>query len=125
LLEVLSVYRPQTFPHYVLSMRYLVVLNISNGNITSLPASMVVLSRLMAFYASNNKISKVPPVVGGFLDTLKIVDLASNELTEIPVAIFGETSPIRVILSGNRITHIPQDFCTNLVLESKLDSLIL
>lgn len=80
-------------------------LDLSNNQLTSLPAEMAQLTRLKIFFASNNRFECLPEVLGQ-CDSLEMVGFKSNKINNVPAG----SLPVKLrwlILSDNQIGSLP------------------
>ena len=95
-----------TFPLEILSLAdSLEILDLSNNQLTTLPAEIAQLTKLKILFASNNLFDTLPAVLGQ-CPNLEMVGFKSNQINQVP-----ETSlPIKLrwlILTDNRIEVLP------------------
>jgi len=95
-----------TFPLEILSLAdSLEILDLSNNQLTTLPAEIAQLTKLKILFASNNQFVTLPEVLGQ-CPNLEMVGFKSNQINQVP-----ETSlPIKLrwlILTDNRIEVLP------------------
>lgn len=82
----------------------LIEIKISYNNITNID-NIVNFKKLKNFYASDNKLKKVPEL--NILQNLKIVDLSNNQLTEFPK--IEKLSNFTLYIRNNQIEYIPEE----------------
>jgi hypothetical protein len=81
------------------------VLDVSSNALTTLPDSLAGLSRLHTFFASNNRFTSLPPVLGR-LPVLDTLGFKANQIAEVQASALAPT--LRwLILTDNRITALP------------------
>jgi len=90
-------------------------LDISRRNLTKLPDSIGLLTKLREIDASNNKLTSIPKQIG-LLTNLKGLYLENNNLTSIPNQIGFCTNLEDLDLENNKLTSIPSyiDLLVNL-----------
>eukprot|EP00656_Telonema_subtile_P044422 TRINITY_DN50681_c0_g1_i2.p1 TRINITY_DN50681_c0_g1~~TRINITY_DN50681_c0_g1_i2.p1 ORF type:complete len:231 (+),score=62.58 TRINITY_DN50681_c0_g1_i2:132-824(+) len=87
---------------------HLVALELSDGGITQLPASMAALSGLRSLVLSNNDIQSLPWAVFHQMSSLQALILDQNQLTWLPPSICAATNLQVLNCSGNRLRELPE-----------------
>ncbi len=88
-------------------MTSLVVLNLSNNDITALPPNIGYLRALREFDISGNKLMKIPESIGA-LRHLRVLNLSSNRLSQLPQSIC-DLEKLRLLeISMNSINYLPE-----------------
>jgi hypothetical protein len=94
------------FPLEILSLAdSLEILDLSNNQLTSLPAEIVQLTKLKILFASNNQFVTLPEVLGR-CPNLEMISFKSNQINQVP----ENSLPIKLrwlILTDNRIEVLP------------------
>ena len=89
------------FPKEVLGQTNLVILDISDNNLTgALPAEIRHLTKLEELNASNNKMTGIPAEIGQ-LSKLKTLNYANNQITGLPLELGNLTQLDVLDLRGN------------------------
>ena len=119
-----------TFPMEILLLAdSLEILNLSDNNLSSLPAELVQLKKLKIFFASDNNFESLPEVLGE-CENLEMIGLKANIISHVPdnalpaklrwlilteneiVTLpdsLGERPLLqKLALAGNRLTHLPE-----------------
>ncbi len=91
-----------TLPPTVGLLSSLIVLNISNNNISALPSEITQLQQLKTLYLRNNQLRQLPADMDK-LASLEVLDLSLNNFEEIPANLFKIKQLKRLYLSGNDI----------------------
>lgn len=84
----------------------LLVLDISNAGLESLPSSLSECSQLEELNVSGNKLGSLPTWLGG-LSKLRVLVADGAELSSIPYAMRRLTSLSVLSVRGNRLSHLP------------------
>ena len=90
------------------------VLDVSGNALHTLPSGQARLTRLHTLFASNNRFTSLPPVLG-LLPVLDTLGFKANQIAEVPACALAPT--LRwLILTDNRITALPSTLtdCTRL-----------
>ncbi|MFT7683021.1 MAG: hypothetical protein ACI935_002507 [Moritella dasanensis] len=94
------------FPLEILSLAdSLEILDLSNNQLTTLPAEIAQLTKLKILFASNNQFVTLPEVLGQ-CPNLEMVGFKSNQINQVPAA----SLPIKLrwlILTDNRLEVLP------------------
>ncbi|KXO12958.1 serine/threonine protein kinase [Moritella sp. JT01] len=94
------------FPLEILSLAdSLEILDLSNNQLTSLPAEIAQLTKLKILFASNNQFVTLPEVLGQ-CPNLEMVGFKSNQINQVPEASLP-TKLRWLILTDNRIEVLP------------------
>ena len=95
-----------TFPLEILSLAdSLEILDLSNNQLTHLPAEIAQLTKLKILFASNNQFVTLPEVLGQ-CPNLEMVGFKSNQINQVPDA----SLPVKLrwlILTDNRLEVLP------------------
>jgi hypothetical protein len=95
------------FPHAVLELTNLKILNLTGNSITSIPESVGKMSNLTELNLRGNQITSIPQAIGQ-LSNLQALFLNDNQITSIPEVI-GQLSKLeKFLLNNNQITSIPE-----------------
>ena len=94
------------FPLEILSLASsLEILDLSNNQLTTLPAEIAQLTKLKILFASNNQFVTLPEVLGQ-CPNLEMVGFKSNQINQVPAA----SLPVKLrwlILTDNRLEVLP------------------
>ena len=82
-------------PAEIRHLQNLVILNISDNNMTGLPAEIGQLSKLQILNASNNQLTGIPHELGN-LQNLELLDLSGNDISEYDLDSIRERLPASV-----------------------------
>ncbi|HAZ45006.1 MAG TPA: hypothetical protein DCZ55_11165, partial [Cyanobacteria bacterium UBA11371] len=88
------------------SLSNLTGLDLSNNQITEIPAAIASLSNLTKLELSDNQITEIPAAIAS-LSNLTKLNLWNNQIREIPAAIASLSNLTGLDLSGNQIREIP------------------
>ncbi len=89
-------------------MSSLVVLNIANNEISSLPNNLSNLKNLKELDVSGNKLSKIPDSIRALRHQLRILNLSSNRLSHLTNAVC-DLDKVRVVdVSMNMLVSLPE-----------------
>eukprot|EP01090_Pellita_catalonica_P000984 TRINITY_DN10715_c0_g1_i1.p1 TRINITY_DN10715_c0_g1~~TRINITY_DN10715_c0_g1_i1.p1 ORF type:complete len:731 (+),score=77.88 TRINITY_DN10715_c0_g1_i1:43-2235(+) len=97
------------FPSQLWSMHFLVDLDVSCNQITSIPEKLGILANLESFKINNNNLTSVPKEIWGQLTNLKHFHCADNQLSSIPKELFHADGMSFLDLSSNQIRSIPSE----------------
>ena len=87
-------------------MFYILLQNLSNNKLTSLPTSLGNLRSLKTLNVSNNQIAELPYTIG-LLKSVRMLDATHNSLKEVPEEIGDMASLEQLYLRHNQITKLP------------------
>ncbi len=82
-------------------------IDVSNNKLTSIPKSIGLLTKLKGLYLENNKLTSIPNQIG-LCTNLEDLDLENNKLTSIPSYINLLENLEYLNLKRNKLTSIPQ-----------------
>jgi formylglycine-generating enzyme required for sulfatase activity/Leucine-rich repeat (LRR) protein len=82
------------------------ILDLSNQNLTTVPAKICKLKHLISLNLSNNQISKISIEIGELTNLINL-NLSNNNIYTIPESIFKLKSLTSLNLSRNRIARLP------------------
>lgn len=91
-----------TLPSTLGSLSSLIELNASNNNISELPSEITQLKHLKTLYLRNNQLSQLPADIDR-LASLEVLDLSLNKLKQIPTKLFKIKQLKRLYLIGNNL----------------------
>ncbi|KAG0292758.1 cysteinyl-tRNA synthetase [Linnemannia gamsii] len=97
----LSNLSPTLFEH----LKSLEILKLDHNSISSIPATISLLNRLISLTVSNNMLSNLPESIGQ-MESLRILDVHCNNLSELPVAIW-KCSLTTLNVSSNLLENFP------------------
>lgn len=86
----------------------LVELNASSNNIRSMPIEITKLKHLKALYLRDNELEGLPTNIDS-LKSLEVLDLSLNKLKKIPISLFKIKGLKRLYLSGNELKEADID----------------
>ena len=87
-------------------MTQLTKLDLSDNQLTSLPAEIGKLTQLTKLYLSDNQLTSLPAEIGQ-LTQLTELNLSNNQLTSLPAEIGNMTQLTELYLSNNQLTSLP------------------
>lgn len=95
------------FPIEILTLAdTLEILDLSDNQLTRLPAELAQCKKLKILFASNNPFTQLPPVLGQ-LPALEMVGFKSNQISSVPAS--SLPAQLRwLILTDNQITTLPE-----------------
>jgi Leucine-rich repeat (LRR) protein len=99
--------RLRALPASVGALSRLERLELSHNLLTELPDSLVELHRLQDFWVRNNVLSEVPTCLVPGPGALKTLDLSSNQLERVPVALADRPALCMLRLEGNTALQFP------------------
>ena len=117
-----------SLPESISKLTNLQILDLSENRITELPSSIGKLTNLVNLNLSENKITKLPSFIGK-LTQLMTLDLGVNQLTKLPPQIGNLTKLLTLSLDYNKLKSLPPQIgnlerLTSLYLDNnKLESL--
>ena len=85
-----------------------ILLNIENNNLTTLPPEIGNLINLQKFYCSYNKLIALPAEIGNLIN-LKKLDLSNNVLCSLPAEIGRLRNLKKLYLGNNSLTSLPAE----------------
>ncbi|MBF0518304.1 MAG: leucine-rich repeat domain-containing protein [Nitrospirae bacterium] len=86
-----------------------VVLDLSNNGLATLPPEIGNLSKLQRLYINNNGLKTLPPEIGN-LNNLQEINIRYNKLTVLPPEIGKLNNLERLYISENQLTALPIEF---------------
>ena len=93
----------------IIKKKKLKEINLSNSNLTELPAWLGQLTSLQTLYLWGNQLTELPTTFGQLM-ALQTLDLGGNQLTELPTT-FGQLTALQTLnLGSNRLTELPTTF---------------
>lgn len=97
-----------TFPNAIFDLAdSLEILDLSNNDLSELPAELPRLKKLRILFCSNNRFTKLPDVLGQ-CPHLEMIGFKSNQINEVSSASLP-TKTRWLILTDNQITQLPED----------------
>ena len=95
---------------------------VNNSAVAELPDNLFRGLKISNLQMNNAKISKISPnAFRGLEDTLQGLNLAENELTEVPVETLRTLRLLNNLdLTNNRIQYVPNNLCCHICKEEKL-----
>ena len=95
-----------SLPESISKLTNLQILDLSENRITELPSSIGKLTNLVNLNLSENKITKLPSFIGK-LTQLMTLDLGVNQLTKLPPQIGNLTKLLTLSLDYNKLKSLP------------------
>jgi len=95
-----------SLPESISKLTNLQILDLSENRITELPSSIGKLTKLVNLNLSGNKITKLPSFIGK-LTQLMTLDLGCNNLTKLPPQIGNLTKLLTLSLDYNKLKSLP------------------
>uniref|UniRef100_A0A0X3PSF0 Leucine-rich repeat-containing protein 1 n=1 Tax=Schistocephalus solidus TaxID=70667 RepID=A0A0X3PSF0_SCHSO len=79
------------------------------NQIKDLPNSLFRLEKLRVFSISDNELTKIPPLIGNFIDLVEL-DISRNDINELPTSIRFCKSLQKLDISNNPLNSLPDGF---------------
>ncbi|XP_019766529.2 E3 ubiquitin-protein ligase LRSAM1 isoform X1 [Dendroctonus ponderosae] len=93
------------------SLGHLIILDISNNDISTLPSEISALKSLEELYANSNKLNGLPDSICS-LENLKSLSLSENKLRNLPEEMGKLAKLQKLYLTGNpNLRHLPKTIC--------------
>ncbi|PIM97663.1 Ubiquitin-like protein [Handroanthus impetiginosus] len=91
------------------SLKSLMVLSLSQNNLTAFPSALGALTCLKQLHVESNKLTCIPAEIG-LLTKLEVLKAQNNRLKMIPTSIRGCVSLVEVDFSCNLLVELPETF---------------
>ncbi|KAL7053037.1 hypothetical protein AAHC03_026277 [Spirometra sp. Aus1] len=79
------------------------------NQIKDLPNSLFRLEKLRVFSISDNELTKIPPLIGNFIDLVEL-DISRNDINELPTSLRFCKSLQKLDISNNPLNSLPEGF---------------